>query len=141
MQKAPAGGAAAAAPEKYGPSVSPGNNTPNRFWTLDSTPAKVPMAPTHYRDGEVVSDYDKLGLTPPKHETFRAILGSVNFMCMCCRHDIAFVISVISMRHTTTMQLHITHLKRMLRYLNNTRSMGITNGMPSHDNTYDIKVL
>jgi hypothetical protein len=28
---------------------------------LDNTPSKVRMAPTHYRDGEVASDYGKVG--------------------------------------------------------------------------------
>jgi hypothetical protein len=70
---------------------------------LDNTPSKVPMAPTHYRDGEVASDKDKVGLAPPEHETFRAILGSVNFRCMCYKPDITFAISVISMRQTAPM--------------------------------------
>jgi hypothetical protein len=66
----------------------------------DNTPSKVPMAPTHYRDGDVASDHEKMALRPSEHETFRAILGSVNFLCMCTRHDIAFAISVIGKRET-----------------------------------------
>jgi hypothetical protein len=61
---------------------------------LDNMPSNVPMAPKHYRDEEVASDQDKVALTPPEHETFRAILGSVNFICMCIRHDVAFAINV-----------------------------------------------
>ena len=99
------------------------------------------MAPTHYRDGEVASDQDKMALTPSEHETFRAILGSVNFPCMCTRPDIAFAISVISRRHTAPTQLHMKQLKRLLRYLNGTRPMGITYGRPSQDNAEDIKVF
>jgi hypothetical protein len=95
---------------------------------LDSTPSKVPMAHAHYRDGEVASDQDNMALTPSEHETLRAILGSVNFLCMCTRHDISFAISVIIRRKTTMAQLHMKQLKRMLRYLNGTRSMGITYG-------------
>jgi hypothetical protein len=49
-----------------------------KYNMLDMTPSKVPMAPTHYRDGEVVSDHDNMALAPSEHETFRAILGSVN---------------------------------------------------------------
>jgi hypothetical protein len=70
------------------------------YGMLDSTPSKVPMAPTHYRDGEVASDQDNMALTPSEHETFRAILGSVNFLCMCTRPNIAFAIIVISRRQT-----------------------------------------
>jgi hypothetical protein len=33
---------------------------------LTSTPSKAAMAPTHYRDGEVASEHDKVALlTPP----------------------------------------------------------------------------
>jgi hypothetical protein len=65
---------------------------------MDSTPSKVPMAPTHYRDGEVAPDHDKVALMPSEHETFRAILGSVIFICMCTRPDVAFAIGVIIIR-------------------------------------------
>jgi hypothetical protein len=112
-----------------------------KYGMLDSTPSKVPMAPTHYRDGEVASDHDKMALTPSEHETFRAILGPVNVLCMCTRPDIAFVISVINRCHTAPTQLHMKHLKRLLRYLNGMRPMGITYGRASQDNAEDIKVL
>jgi hypothetical protein len=111
-----------------------------KYGMLDSTPSKVPMAPTHYRDGEVASDQDKMDLTPSEHETFRAILRSVNFLCMCTRPYIAFAITVISRRQTAPTQLHMKQLKCLLRYLNGTRPMGITYGRSSQDNAEDIKV-
>jgi hypothetical protein len=70
-----------------------------KYGMLDNTPSKVLMAPTDYRDGEVASDEDKMALMPPEHENIRTIVGSVNFMCMCTRTDIAFAINVISRRH------------------------------------------
>jgi hypothetical protein len=112
-----------------------------KYGMLDSTPSKVPIAPTHYRDGEVATKEDKVGFMPPEHETFRAIHRSVSFLCMCTIHDIGFAISVISKRQSAPMHMHMKHLKRMLRYLNDTRSIGITYGMPSHDNANDIKVF
>ena len=112
-----------------------------KYGMLDSTPSKISMAPTHYRDGEVASDQDKEALSPPEHETFRAILGLVNFLCMCTRPDIAFAVSVISRRQTAPTQLHMKQLKRLLRYLNGTRPMGITYGRPSQDYANDIKVF
>jgi hypothetical protein len=112
-----------------------------KYDMLDSTSSKVPMAPTHYRDGKVASNQDKVALTPSEHETFRVILGSVNFLCMCTRSDIAFAISVISRRKTAPTQLHMKQLVRLLRYLNGTRPMGITYGRPSQDNVDDIKVF
>jgi hypothetical protein len=95
---------------------------------FDNTPLKVPMAPTHYRDGEVASDHDKVALTPSEHETLRAILGYVNFLCMCTRLDLAFALNVISRRQIAPTQLHMKQLKRLHRYLNGTRPMGITYG-------------
>jgi hypothetical protein len=112
-----------------------------KYGMLDITPSKVPMAPTHYRDGEVASDHDKVALTPSEHETFRAIHGSVSFLCMCTRLGIAFAISVISKRLTAPTQFHMKRLKRLLRYLNGTRPMGITYGRPSRHNADDVKVF
>jgi hypothetical protein len=108
---------------------------------LDNTPSKVPMVLTHYRDGEVASDRDKMALTPSEHEKFRAILESIIFLWVCTRRAIAFAISVISRRHTTPTQSHKMHLKRLLCYLNGTRPMCITYRQPSQDNAEDIKVL
>jgi hypothetical protein len=81
------------------------------------------------------------GLTPPEHEIVHAILGVVNFLCMCTIHDIAFAISVISARQTAPTQLPMKQLKCHLRYLNGTRPIGLTYGRPSHDNVDDIKVF
>jgi hypothetical protein len=86
------------------------------------------MSPTHYHDVESASPADELPFSPADHETFRAILGSVNFLCMCTRPDIAFAINVISRRQTSPLQIHMKQLKRLLRYLNGTRASGITYG-------------
>jgi hypothetical protein len=82
-----------------------------------------------------------MALTPSEHESFRAILGSVDFLCICTRPDIAFAISVIRMRHTAPTQLHTKQLKRLLRYRNGTRPMGITFDRPLQDNAEDLKVF
>jgi hypothetical protein len=110
-----------------------------KYGMPDSTPSKVPITPTHYQYGKVASDQDKVALTPPEHDTFRAILGFVNFLCICTKPDIAFAINATSMRQTAPTELHIKQLKRMLRYLNGTRPMGITYGRAFHDNAHDIR--
>jgi hypothetical protein len=112
-----------------------------KYGMLDNTPSKVPMAPAHYRDGEVASNQDNMASTPSEHDTFRAILGSVNVLCMCTRPCIAFATIVIIRRHKAPTQLHMKQLKRLLRYFNGTRPMGITYGRPSQDNAEDIKVF
>jgi hypothetical protein len=106
---------------------------------LHSTPSKMPMAPTHYRDGEVASNHDKVALSPQKHETFRAILGSMNFLCMCTRPNIAMrLVSPACGKRL----LHNCTRKRILRYLcYGIGLMGITYGRPSPDNAACIKVF
>jgi hypothetical protein len=111
------------------------------YGMLDGASSKIPMVPTRYRDGEVASDQNKTALSPPEHETFRAILGSVNFLCMRTRPDILFSVSVIVKQQTAPTQLHMKQLKRLLRYINGTRPMGITYGRPSQDNADDIKAF
>jgi hypothetical protein len=85
---------------------------------LDNTLSKLPMASTHYRDGEVASDQDKVALTPSEHETLRAILGFVNFLCMSTKLDITLAINVLYGRRTAPTQLYMKQFKRLLRYLN-----------------------
>eukprot|EP00873_Tetraselmis_striata_P005252 jgi/Tetstr1/425516/TSEL_001527.t1 len=62
----------------------------------DCSPAKTPMGSGHYKDLASASDADKAPLSREDHETYRAILGSVNFLTMCTRPDLAFAISVLS---------------------------------------------
>jgi hypothetical protein len=69
-----------------------------KYGMPDSNPSTLPMSPTHYRDVDSSSPSDHVALSPADRETFRAILGYVNFLCMCTRHDIAFAINVTS-RH------------------------------------------
>jgi hypothetical protein len=78
----------------------------------------------------------------PEHETFRVILESANFLCMCTRPDIAFAMIVISRRQTTPTQLHMKQLKRLPCYHNGKKPMGITYyGRTPQDNADDIKVF
>jgi hypothetical protein len=118
------------------------NGILEKYGMMGNTPSKVPMAATHYiMDGEVASDQDKVALTNSERETFRDILGSVKFLCLCNGLDIAFAIGVMSKRQTAPTEMHMKQLKRLLRYLNGTRPMGIIYGRPSHDNANDIKVF
>eukprot|EP00873_Tetraselmis_striata_P028975 jgi/Tetstr1/449239/TSEL_036444.t1 len=75
-----------------------------------------------------VSDADKAPLSREDHETYRAILGSVNFLTMCTRPDLAFAISVLSRFQSAPQKIHLMQLKRVLRYLKGTPGMGITYG-------------
>jgi hypothetical protein len=90
---------------------------------------------------KVALDKDKVALSPTEYETFRAILGSMNFMCMCTRLDIAFAVNVSYIRHAFATKVLTKQLRRLLRYLNGTRLVGITYGRQFRDNAYYIKVF
>jgi hypothetical protein len=98
------------------------------YGMLDSNPSTLPMSLTHYRDVESAYPSDQVPLLQSDHETFRAILGSVNFLCMCTRHDIGLAINVTSNTQNVPLQIHVKELKRLLHYLNGTRTSGITYG-------------
>jgi hypothetical protein len=87
------------------------NEIMEKYGMLDRTPSKVPMVPTHYRDGEVACNHDKMALSPPHHETVRVILGSVNFMCVYTRPDIAFIATIVMSKwQTAPTHLHMKQL-------------------------------
>jgi hypothetical protein len=78
---------------------------------VDNTRSMMDIALTDYRDGKVASDQSKVDLSPLQHETLHAILGSVNFMCICIRPDIAFAVSAINQRQTSPTHMHMKQLK------------------------------
>jgi hypothetical protein len=68
-----------------------------KYNMLESKPSILPMPPTnYYRDADVASPADKTSFLTHERETFRAILKSVNFSCMCqrTRVDNAMAINV-----------------------------------------------
>eukprot|EP00873_Tetraselmis_striata_P026590 jgi/Tetstr1/446854/TSEL_034332.t1 len=99
-----------------------------KYGMQDCSPAKTPMGSGHYKDLASASDADKAPLSREDHETYRAILGSVNFLTMCTRPDLAFAISVLSRFQSAPQKIHLMQLKRVLRYLKGTPGMGITYG-------------
>eukprot|EP00873_Tetraselmis_striata_P037639 jgi/Tetstr1/457903/TSEL_044421.t1 len=99
-----------------------------KYGMQDCSPAKTPMGSGHYTDLASASDADKAPLSREDHETYRAILGSVNFLTMCTRPDLAFAISVLSRFQSAPQKIHLMQLKRVLRYLKGTPGMGINYG-------------
>eukprot|EP00873_Tetraselmis_striata_P002189 jgi/Tetstr1/422453/TSEL_013291.t1 len=99
-----------------------------KYGMQDCSLAKTPMGSGHYKDLASASDADKAPLSREDHETYRAILGSVNFLTMCTRPDLAFAISVLSRFQSAPQKIHLMQLKRILRYFKGTLGMGITYG-------------
>jgi hypothetical protein len=79
---------------------------------LDSNPSTLPMSPAYYRDVDTASPSDKSPFSSnDDQETFRAILGSVNFLRKCTRPDLAYAINIISRHKTAPLKTHIKQLK------------------------------
>eukprot|EP00873_Tetraselmis_striata_P026749 jgi/Tetstr1/447013/TSEL_034471.t1 len=53
-----------------------------KYGMQDCSPARTPMGSGYYKDLASASDADKAPLSREDHETYRAILGSVNFLTM-----------------------------------------------------------
>eukprot|EP00873_Tetraselmis_striata_P002937 jgi/Tetstr1/423201/TSEL_001321.t1 len=83
-----------------------------KYGMQDCSPAKTPMGSGHYKDLASASDADKAPLSREDHETYRAILGSVNFLAMRTRPDLAFAISVLSRFQSAPQKIHLMQLKR-----------------------------
>eukprot|EP00873_Tetraselmis_striata_P038903 jgi/Tetstr1/459167/TSEL_004613.t1 len=58
-----------------------------------------------------IRDADKAPLSREDHETYRAILGSANFLTMCTRPDLAFAISVLSRFQSAPQKIDLMQLK------------------------------
>jgi hypothetical protein len=52
-----------------------------KYGMLDNNPSPYSMSSNHYCGVDFASPSEKAPLSPAFHETFRAILSSVNFMC------------------------------------------------------------
>jgi hypothetical protein len=104
-----------------------------KYGMLDSTLSKVPIAPTHYRDGEVASDQDKVEFVtgtrglPGYPRVFELPMHVYHTGCFIfdpC-HQLAADCSRTSAHETTQT------LATLSQWDNTT---GITYGISSHDN-------
>jgi hypothetical protein len=85
-----------------------------KYGMFESNPSLVPMSPTHYRDVNTAPPSDMAPLSPIDRETFRVILGSMNFLlCISTRPGIAFAISVISRCRNAPFHIHMKQLERL----------------------------
>ena len=97
-----------------------------RFGMLDSRIVHTPLDPS-------------VVLTPSTEEEpssldfpYTAVIGSLMYAAVATRPNISHAIQCLSQFTSKFSQTHITAIKRVLRYLNGTRNLGITY-RPTHD--------
>jgi hypothetical protein len=88
---------------------------------LDSVVAKTPMSYLFNDENQDAAER----LSVSDHKKFMSVLGSLIFL-LRTRADIAYAINRLSLRSTKATQLDLQALFRVLRYLNGTRTLGIT---------------
>jgi hypothetical protein len=95
--------------------------------TNDCTPTTdttIPLAPSHY-DKISRGDWDKLDPTCTLCDWYRRVIGSLTWIAMCCRPDIAFATHYLSRFQQNMGSVHIAAAKHLLVYLVHTRTLGL----------------
>ena len=76
-----------------------------------------------------------------KQEEYRAVVGALLYVAMWTRPDIAFAVSDLSRFVSHPGHSHVEASKRVLRYLQSTKSLGLTYSRPSDTATHPPNVL
>ena len=83
----------------------------NKFEMSDAHPVCVPADPNvklNVPDGES---------RPADRNMYQQIIGSLQYVANGTRPDIAFIVNALSRYNSAPTELHMTSLKRVLRYL------------------------
>ena len=102
----------------------------DRFGMSDSKPVATPMDPgTKLEKDE--------GESSPNEEElpYRELIGSLMYLAVCTRPDIAFAVSYLSQFNSCYNKSHWTAAKRVLRYIKETQDLGLKyqkTGKPLH---------
>ena len=102
----------------------------DRFRMSDSKPVATPMDPgTKLEKDE--------GESSPNEEElpYRELIGSLMYLAVCTRPDIAFAVSYLSQFNSCYNKSHWTAAKRVLRYIKETQDLGLKyqkTGKPLH---------
>ena len=74
--------------------------------------------------------------TPPPDFPYAAAIGSLMYAAVATRPDISHAVQCLSQFTSNPSQQHVTAVKRVFRYLNGTRNLGITYGTTSDTTLY-----
>ncbi|KAJ3473640.1 hypothetical protein NLI96_g12898 [Meripilus lineatus] len=95
-----------------------------RFNMEASHPVSTPLDPTSKLE-PTPSDFDQSSMT---NIPYQAAIGSLMYAAVATRPDISFAVQALSQFNTNPSPVHWTAVKHVLRYLNGTRTLGITYG-------------
>jgi hypothetical protein len=96
-----------------------------RFGMQDSNGKTTPMLPGEHLDVDVAGSYlDDEGL-----RRYQSAVGALNYLCCMTRPDLAFTMSTLSKFNQSPQEQHHFVLQRTMRYLKETRTLGITYGL------------
>ena len=87
-----------------------------RFGMEECNAVKIPMSP----NADMKVEGDKVDET-----MHRAVIGSLMYLMVCTRPDLAFVLSALSRHLKDPRKKHMQAAKRVLRYLKGTKSMSL----------------
>lgn len=96
-----------------------------RFGMQDSKGKATPMLPGERLDADVAGPY----LEDGDRSRYQSAVGALNYLCCMTRPDLAFTMSILSKFNQNPQEQHHLVLQRTMRYLKETRTLGITYGL------------
>ena len=103
------------------------NSILEKFRHQDSKPASTPLDPGTKLSSQLEKNtpQDKESIFP-----YREAIGSIMYLMVCTRPDIAFAVGQLSKYNANPSKEHVAALKHLFRYLKGTPNLGITFGGP-----------
>ena len=94
----------------------------------DHDVANIPLNPqlTLPRLEEPEDGVDPKACIGPNKRSYLSIIGSVLFICMVTRPDVAYACSMLARHSTRPGRDHCDQLLQLCKYLNSTQTLGIT---------------
>ena len=96
-----------------------------RFGMVDAKPSATPMELPSKTSSLAESD------DPPVQAPYRQAIGSLIWLMICTRPDIAYAVGKLSQHCENPLRSHWNAVKRVIRYLKGTRTTGLTYGTES----------
>ena len=104
----------------------------SRFSMTDAKPYASPMVPgAYYSKGDAPSSPDEAARM--QRTPYRQAIGSLMYLAIATRPDIAFAVSILSRFLNDPGDTHWEAVKRIYRYLKATKDMQLTYGSERHD--------
>lgn len=91
----------------------------SRFNMAECNPRATPLDPNTYPEKFHNAD------EPADIKEYQAMMGSINFLAICTRPDLAFSVTILSSHNAKPAQRHLLMAKQVLRYLKGTKDQGV----------------